>query len=1147
MASSSPLDSITHALGNALMPLQMALADQLVLESLLDDLGWTLGEFTDAHFAELKKAFPAKTLEDIASFAEAAGKDGDTSAAIARLSTLVPQAFADIQKLSTFNFAAAALPDELKTAEFWTGMALELPGYLLIRYLYDYQPVIYSGLLLAGVIADVPRTGSRAGQTRQELQWDKLGALLEDPAQRVQQEYGWGGTLAVDTLQQRLFTIGLLLGAPVAWRRIPAAMAGGLSAPGHSARITARALELPFYKGWAGSTGGWMEAAAVLAPMADNTTSATAPITQMYLGAHVWGSPVAPVPIGDDWALTTGGSADVGVSVGPRGVAPAMEASAIEASVALVGQPKTPWILIGAKNASRLQLDGARVALRLTGTIAKPEVILELGTTGDGLQLVLDFSQADGFLGSLLKGVDFNAGLEAGISWSSLQGFTFEGSGTFEIDIPLSIEIGPLKLTKARIALAPGTGALTIEFGITGALELGPIQASADNVGLRLIADTTADPKGADGFGGLKLGLAFKPPDGVGLAIDAGPVSGGGYLYHDEAKGQYAGALELEFEALALTAVGLLATKMPDGRAGWALIAIISAEFPPINIGFGFTLNGVGGLLGVNRSVDTKVLQAGIKTHTLDSILFPKDVVANAPKILADLGAAFPATPGQYVFGPMLKIGWGTPAIITVDLGVVIELPDPIRVVLLGQIAALLPEKDHPLLELHIDVIGIADFESGELSIDASLYNSRLALYTLAGDMALRADFIGEPTFAMAVGGLNPRYPAPKGFPQLRRLSVSLDTGGNPTMLLEGYFGITSNSVQFGSRFYIYAEACGFSIEGETSFNVLVIFAPFQFAADLSFGITVRGLGTTLAAVRLKVTVSGPQPWRARGTAHFEIGPFGHDFNVDVTLPPKGTPALPEPAEVESLVLAAMGDVRNWKGRLDGGSAGVSLRGATGTQVLVHPAGCLEARQKVAPLATDIDSFGARAISGATRFDVTSVKVSGATPKTWTYAKDYFAPAQYYRMSDEQKLAGPDFETMSAGVALGDGAVSTGTGVTTPLTFETILVDRSVKQRRVLPAFSPRHVDVLTLAARGPAARAGRARSRAGAYALTPARVGLADAMFAVTSASTGRLAAQVGLTSVTSAAARRSLRVRPGSAAEQGTLHVVPAQEVVA
>ena len=67
----------------------------------------------------------------------------------------------------------------------------------------------------------------------------------------------------------------------------------------------------------------------------------------------------------------------------------------------------------------------------------------------------------------------------------------------------------------------------------------------------------------------MDISLGFKPPRGAGLSIDAGVVKGGGYLYFDPDKGEYAGVAELSIaEIVSVKAIGLITTKMPDGTPG---------------------------------------------------------------------------------------------------------------------------------------------------------------------------------------------------------------------------------------------------------------------------------------------------------------------------------------------------------------------------------------------------------------------------------------------------------------------------------------------------------------------------------------------------------------------------------------------------
>ena len=82
----------------------------------------------------------------------------------------------------------------------------------------------------------------------------------------------------------------------------------------------------------------------------------------------------------------------------------------------------------------------------------------------------------------------------------------------------------------------------------------------------------------------------------------------------------------------------------------------------------------------------------------------------------------------------------------------ILEVPDPIRLAMLGLIDAGLPTEDDALIELHIDVLGIIDFGAKTLSIDGSLYDSRVLIYSLAGDLALRLNWGDNPELRFLAG-----------------------------------------------------------------------------------------------------------------------------------------------------------------------------------------------------------------------------------------------------------------------------------------------------------------------------------------------------------------------------------------------------------
>jgi hypothetical protein len=93
---------------------------------------------------------------------------------------------------------------------------------------------------------------------------------------------------------------------------------------------------------------------------------------------------------------------------------------------------------------------------------------------------------------------------------------------------------------------------------------LGPLTAVAENVGFTARLDFAAARRN---LGLADLAIGFKPPNGVGLSIDAGAVKGGGYLFLDPERGEYAGALELTLSGfIALRASGSSPRACPTAR-----------------------------------------------------------------------------------------------------------------------------------------------------------------------------------------------------------------------------------------------------------------------------------------------------------------------------------------------------------------------------------------------------------------------------------------------------------------------------------------------------------------------------------------------------------------------------------------------------
>ena len=185
-------------------------------------------------------------------------------------------------------------------------------------------------------------------------------------------------------------------------------------------------------------------------------------------------------------------------------------------------------------------------------------------------------------------------------------------------------------------------GTVPISLGADLRAMLGPIVAVVQNMGFT--ATFSFPPNNSGNLGPVQLDVGFKPPNGVGLSIDAGIVRGGGFLFLDFDKGEYAGALELSIQnTIQVAAVGIINTKFPDGTQGFSLLIIVAVQFTPgIALGMGFFLNGLGGMLGINRTINVPALRDGVKNNAIEHIMFPEDVVANINTLLPQIRLIFP-------------------------------------------------------------------------------------------------------------------------------------------------------------------------------------------------------------------------------------------------------------------------------------------------------------------------------------------------------------------------------------------------------------------------------------------------------------------------------------------------------------------------
>jgi hypothetical protein len=669
-------------------------------------------------------------------------------------------------------------------------------------------------------------------------------------------------------------------------------------------------------------------------------------------------------------------------------------------------------VLLGEPGGIRLEL--ASLTFSLDVDADGDGVELELGVQPDGLALVLSAGSLDGFLGSVLGTAEARIDVPFGLSWSNRTGVGLATGVGFELSLYPEISVGGVRVDRVDLALALATGAepeLAVRAAAAVSGQLGPVSFVADALGAELpiaFVDGNAGP--------LDISFGFVLPTGLGLGVDvAGVVSGGGFLDIDREIGRYAGIGELEVLGVGIVATGILETKIPGAPGEWSLFLSLAARFTGIQLGFGFTLNGVGGLVGIDRGLDDDALGEAVRSGSLDSIMFPEDPIANATQILSQIDAVFPVARGQYVFGPIVKIGWGTPALIELDAGVVIQLPEPLTISLLGALSAVLPREETPILELHVNFAGTLNVTEGTLEVDASLTGSQVAGFLITGDMAVRAAFLDDPSFLVAFGGFHPQFEPPADFPDLDPVGVALDTGDALRVSVGGYFALTSNTVQFGARADLWAGAEGFSVEGGTSFDALFTFEPFSFSIAMRFWVSVLAGENELLGVLLKGQLSGPNPWKVAGVAEFRLLGLEKRFEVDESFGELANEGPPEQADPAQLVRDALALEDAWSTLGPSGDEPVLVRDP-GVGLWLHPSGRVQVTQRLVPLDTTIECYGNAELVGD---DLVSVEAVGFAGDDVEDVVESFASAQYFILDEDEKLSAPSFTEMKAGLVMG--------------------------------------------------------------------------------------------------------------------------------
>jgi hypothetical protein len=416
--------------------------------------------------------------------------------------------------------------------------------------------------------------------------------------------------------------------------------------------------------------------------------------------------------------------------------------------------------------------------------------------------------------------------------------------------------------------------------------------------------------------------------------------------------------------------------------------------------------------------------------------------------------------------------------------------------------------------------------------------------------MAIRLDWGREANFLLTVGGFHPAYEPPAmDLPALRRLTLALLEGDNPRLKLEMYFAVTSNTAQFGAKLELYAAAWKFNVYGFLSFDVLFQFSPFYFIAEITAMLALRVGSSSFASIKLSLTLEGPTPWKAQGTARFKICWF---FTLKVRFNKRfgeeRNTSLPDLAVLPLLAEALRAD-DNWAGELAPQRHRLeSLREAAeiSGQLLLHPVGRLKISQKVVPLNVRIDRLGSQRPSDGREFKLEQVTpaASGSIPQ------EAFAPAQFFDLTDEQKLTSASFKELDSGIRIGDAAgLHTGYGAAREVKYELKYID-SQREQRLSGAKNLFEVNAgafNTWTLQGAIAQSELSFARRRKSSLAPPAVAVAPESFAIVNSGDLKLFDELSLLGNERAAAARLNQLIETNPALRGTIQVVPAFEMAA
>src|SRR6266702_563486 len=544
MLGAEILLDLVSAMHRIVRPLEDAIENEEAFTNFLAHYGWLVDPST-INIAEVSNSFAI--LDDLATVGQSLGAIVTAPESDVQLDAYV-DLLSSLQKVISIirDLSSSPVPVGL-SSQLWTTFANELLDGLIADYFRIHNPVLFALLVLTGVIeeeqVDVDGVPRRQNYIRWILKWGRITTMVSNPLAFIKESSAWGSVeqpFDYDLLFERLARFFSLIGLQTEFEEPAPELRDIYYAANNPHASKVKELHIVLVRAESGN-GDLFKGLLYLLPIpAEDPSDAPGGVVigpSIELIGDVPAFAISPYSVAFSGAFAHDRSVRIEVRpTGEKVVSESPGETRIDTFIEL-SDADYPVLLLGSWFSHHLRARGWTTRFHVIGSFQDPEFQFELAFRELGL--ILDSSDFDVFLKDAFRTDAPSLQFNGSIVWSSKTGLHFGGQAGLELIVPINRTISVVEVNSLALGLRAGDDNLEIITGITGNFRLGPVLVSVDNVGVRLLLTSVGANQPAGVFGDLDLSFDFKPPDGIGIVVDVGPITGGGFLSYDDVAGRY--------------------------------------------------------------------------------------------------------------------------------------------------------------------------------------------------------------------------------------------------------------------------------------------------------------------------------------------------------------------------------------------------------------------------------------------------------------------------------------------------------------------------------------------------------------------------------------------------------------------------------